>query len=85
MPKVSILDKAIIIGSLGYFISPFDIIPDFIPVIGFMDDISALLFAFYRIVSNVKKLGQNEEVSEQALARLRSIFDDFNEDEIREL
>ena len=85
LPKVSILDKAIIIGSLGYFISPFDIIPDFIPVIGFMDDISALLFAFYRIVSNVKKLGQNEEVSEQALARLRSIFDDFNEDEIREL
>ena len=50
-----------------------------------MDDISVLLFAFYRIVSNVNQLGQNEEVSEQALARLRSIFDDFNEDEIREL
>ena len=36
-------DKAKIVGALGYFILPVDIIPDFIPVAGFTDD---LLVAF---------------------------------------
>lgn len=34
--------KGIIIGSLGYFILPLDIIPDFIPIAGYTDDLAAL-------------------------------------------
>lgn len=43
-------EKAIAAGALGYFILPFDIIPDFIPVVGYGDDF-AVLFATVRMVA----------------------------------
>jgi len=33
--------KALIIGAIGYIILPFDLIPDFIPVIGYADDLAS--------------------------------------------
>ena len=35
--------KALIIGALGYLILPIDLIPDFIPVAGYTDELTALL------------------------------------------
>lgn len=50
--------KAVIYGALGYFISPLDIIPDMIPVMGFTDDIgilaAAIVFAAQYIDANAK-------------------------------
>ena len=37
--------KAVILGALGYFISPVDLIPDFIPVVGYTDDLGVLAAA----------------------------------------
>ena len=34
--------KALIIGALGYFILPIDLIPDLLPGMGFADDLAAL-------------------------------------------
>ncbi len=45
-PNVSPKEKAIIIGALGYFILPIDLIPDGIPVVGYTDDLAALLAAY---------------------------------------
>ena len=45
------MNKALIIGSLGYFISPLDLIPDYIPIIGLSDDAALLMFTYYKIHS----------------------------------
>ena len=42
--KVSTTDKALIVGALGYMISPIDAVPDAIPIIGLTDDLAVLVF-----------------------------------------
>ncbi len=37
--------KGVVLGALGYFISPIDIIPDFIPVTGYTDDVAVIAAA----------------------------------------
>ena len=49
-PKVKTADKGKIWGALGYFILPIDLIPDFIPVAGYTDDLAALLWALPRML-----------------------------------
>ncbi|MDR3259255.1 MAG: DUF1232 domain-containing protein [Fusobacteriaceae bacterium] len=44
--NVDLKTKGMILGALGYFILPLDLIPDFIPVAGFTDDAGALMMAF---------------------------------------
>jgi uncharacterized membrane protein YkvA (DUF1232 family) len=41
-PKTGILPKFIIVITLGYTLSPIDLIPDFIPIIGYLDDLIIL-------------------------------------------
>ena len=80
IPEASIIDKAIIFGALGYLISPLDIIPDYIPVIGFTDDISVLMFALNRVKASI-----NDKVKEKARNKFKSIFDNFTDEEIDNL
>ena len=80
IPKASLIDKAIIIGSLGYLISPFDLIPDYIPYFGFLDDIGFLILVYNRIKSNV-----DDETKKKAKDKLISIFGKYDENEIKEV
>ena len=41
--------KAVLFGALAYFVLPFDLLPDFIAVLGFTDD-AAVLYAAIRTV-----------------------------------
>lgn len=44
-----------IVGSVLYFLNPLDIIPDFIPGIGLLDDVTLLAWAFKSMDSDVQK------------------------------
>ncbi|WP_319371200.1 YkvA family protein [uncultured Ilyobacter sp.] len=78
-PEISSKDKAIIIGALGYFITPLDLIPDMIPG-GFVDDLAALLFALRRVKSNI-----DDETRIKAKERLKQWFSNFDEKDLREV
>lgn len=55
---VSISSIAIIVGALLYIVSPFDLIPDVIPVIGFIDDaaiITATILKLNKEIQDYKK------------------------------
>lgn len=64
-PKI----KAIIYGALGYFISPLDILPDVLPVVGFTDDIAVLAAAVVAAASYI-----NEDVKARADKKLIDWF-----------
>ena len=42
---VPVKAKTIIVGALGYLILPADLVPDFIPALGFTDDLTAIMMA----------------------------------------
>lgn len=75
--KVSKSDKAIIIGALGYMISPLDVIPDAIPIAGLTDDFAVLLYVLKKVWTGI-----DPEIVEKAKKRLSKWFD---EDEISEI
>lgn len=49
--EVSIKSKAILAGAIAYLVSPVNIIPDFIPVVGLLDDIAVCAFALNKILN----------------------------------
>lgn len=51
--RVPIKTKAVVGASLVYVTCPFDILPDKIPFIGALDDISVVFFALNRIINDV--------------------------------
>ena len=75
--KVSAKDKAMIIGALGYMISPLDVIPDAIPIVGLTDDMAVLLYVLKKIWNDV-----DPTVSARAKEKLAKWFD---EEEISEI
>jgi uncharacterized membrane protein YkvA (DUF1232 family) len=61
--------KGIIIGTLGYFLAPFDAIPDLSPVIGYTDDLGVLSFGLVTIAAYI-----NDEVRINARRSLKGLF-----------
>ena len=49
--RVSTVDKVLVGAAIGYVIMPFDLIPDFIPLIGQVDDIYVIMLALDRLIS----------------------------------
>lgn len=75
--KISVKDKAIIIGALGYLVSPLDVIPDAIPIAGLGDDLAVLIYVLNKVWGNV-----SEDIKTKAKDKLSKWFD---EDEIAEI
>lgn len=52
IPKRSIVA---ILGGLIYFLSPIDVVPDFVPVLGFIDDIFVLNLVYKQVLKDLEK------------------------------
>jgi uncharacterized membrane protein YkvA (DUF1232 family) len=52
-PEVSGNDKALVLAALAYLASPIDLVPDFIPVIGELDDIYLVSLVLLRLMNRV--------------------------------
>lgn len=72
--------KNIVLGVLGYFLTPIDAIPDLTPLLGYTDDIGVLSFGLVTIAAYI-----NDEVKSQARTRLSKWFDEIDDDDLAEV
>jgi uncharacterized membrane protein YkvA (DUF1232 family) len=67
-PRTPVLAKIVILVTLGYALSPIDLIPDFIPVLGYLDDlviVPALIALSLRLLpAKVMKEARDKAASE---------------------
>ena len=54
--RVSMVDKMLVVGAIAYIVMPIDLIPDFIPFFGEIDDVFLLVLALQRLVENAGRL-----------------------------
>lgn len=71
--------KMLIIGALGYFILPVDMIPDFIPAAGFADDAAAIVACLKTVSDNV-----TPEVKKKTINTLHDWFDEVEYSKVEE-
>ncbi|MEM6963132.1 MAG: YkvA family protein [Bacteroidota bacterium] len=72
--------KRVVLGALGYFLSPIDGIPDLTPFLGYTDDLGVLSFGLVLIAGYI-----NDEVREKARAKMTKWFGEINEAELQEI
>lgn len=72
-----IAQRAIIIGALGYFILPIDLVPDAVPMLGYTDDLAAMIYAVKTVWEYI-----TPEVKEKAHNKVKSIFKDVTDEEL---
>ncbi len=68
-PNVPKKVKATIIGALGYFILPLDLIPDFLVGIGYTDDLGALGLALFQVAMYI-----DDDIKSKARLKLTEWF-----------
>jgi len=75
--EVDIQQKLAIVGALGYLILPVDLIPDFIPVVGYADDFAAITAAYRMVKDSV-----TPSIREQATTKCVEWFTNFDRKKI---
>jgi uncharacterized membrane protein YkvA (DUF1232 family) len=61
--------KTVLLAAIAYFILPTDLIPDYIPVIGYIDDAAVLAGAIKIVSSHITP--DHREAAQRTLKRLR--------------
>jgi uncharacterized membrane protein YkvA (DUF1232 family) len=59
--------QAALIGALAYFVLPFDIIPDMMPLLGFTDDAAVLATALRMVATHIRP--EHRAAARQAIER----------------
>lgn len=50
--RVSLVDKLIVAGAIAYILAPVDLVPDWVPFVGQVDDVFLLITALQRLIAN---------------------------------
>ena len=61
--------RAVALGALAYFVLPFDVVPDMLPMLGFTDDVAVLAGAIRVIWTQIKP--EHRQAANAALERMR--------------
>jgi uncharacterized membrane protein YkvA (DUF1232 family) len=61
--------KAVLLGAIAYFVLLTDLIPDYIPVIGYTDDAAVLAAAVKLVTTHIKP--EHRDAAQRTLARMR--------------
>jgi uncharacterized membrane protein YkvA (DUF1232 family) len=69
-PRTPIKPRLVLIGALAYFVTPFDVVPDILLGLGFVDDASILLAALAAVRSSIRD--EHREAARRALAEERA-------------
>lgn len=72
--------KVQIVGVLGYFISPIDLIPDFMPGVGYTDDLGVLILSLVAVAMFI-----DSEVKQKAKNKLKDWFGEYDERDLNEI
>lgn len=61
-PNTPLSAKILLVAAIAYFLSPIDLIPDFIPVIGYVDDliiVPTLIWLAFRQIEAARQAAEN--------------------------
>lgn len=69
--------KSIILGALGYLLTPIDALPDLTPILGFTDDLGILSFGLVTVACYV-----DQDVRQTSRTKLTSWFNEVSEEDL---
>jgi uncharacterized membrane protein YkvA (DUF1232 family) len=76
-PRVELLDKLLVAGAVAYVMIPEDVFPDFIPLIGEIDDVFVLVLAIRQLMKSAGRevilehwMGDPDDLDELNLERV---------------
>ena len=72
--------KRIVLGTLGYLISPIDVMPDLTPLVGYTDDLGVLTFGLVTIAAYI-----DGRTKEKARQKLKDWFGNYDESSLQEI
>jgi uncharacterized membrane protein YkvA (DUF1232 family) len=76
--RVPLIDKLLVGAAIAYIVSPIDIVPDYIPFLGQVDDVYLLVLALQRLMRNAGRHVVLEhwagEVADLAAANLQRVL-----------
>jgi uncharacterized membrane protein YkvA (DUF1232 family) len=61
--QVSFKTMILVVAAILYFLNPFDIVPDFIPFFGYLDDVTIIGFVASSITKDIEKFLDWEELN----------------------
>lgn len=73
-PETPVWARSVIVGALAYFVLPADAVPDFIPGVGYSDDLSVLAAAVGAVAMFI-----NDDVKRKADSMLNHWFRRFDD------